>query len=129
MIDKSHVHEFNRISVFIKEGYKKYRKEYRWKCMHPDCHAMFKKHQVSGKRTLCGVCHKNNLILDSGALLLVKPRCIYCSESKENIVKMENAVAAKDVLERVLSERISIEDKSEEQQFLEDFIDAMHGED
>lgn len=123
LLDK-HVHEFQRIGVNING-----KKEWRWKCLHPDCHAVFPRYKVSGKRTICAVCHQNTLILDNLALAMAKPRCEYCSNTKENIAKRAEISAAQDLLNQVLVERKILEDKTEDEIFHEDFLSGMYKDD
>ena len=123
------IHEFGRIAIFIKHGVN-YKRELRWKCQHPDCMAIFKKHQVKGKRSICAVCHKNELILDNSALQRAKPRCVYCSTAKADIEKRESFEPIRDTLTDILGDMIgTLPELSEEDQLKRDLGISMLSED
>lgn len=102
-IKKEHVHEFNRIALYEKsENGENFRREWRWKCQHPDCNAIWKRHQVKDKRSLCTVCKVNTLILDNDNLKRGKPRCIACSTTKEGKEHRKTKVAVSSFISKLL---------------------------
>lgn len=123
------IHEFCRIAIFVKHGVN-YKREYRWKCQHPDCMAMFKRHMVRDKRSICAVCHKNELILDNFALQRAKPRCIHCSGAKAAIEKRESFEPIKDTLEDILGDMIgNLPELTEEEMLKRDLEISISRED
>jgi hypothetical protein len=94
-----HVHELGRIKIDYRG-----KPEFRWKCLNPDCLAMFKKHQITGKRSTCCICHENTLILDNEALKRAKPRCSACSGTRENVIKNKTVEVARDFLDDLFEE-------------------------
>ena len=57
--------------------------EMHYKCAHPDCTYAAARSFLIGKRSLCAVCLKMELILTIADLRMARPRCINCSETQE----------------------------------------------
>jgi hypothetical protein len=67
-----------------------------FKCDDPECTHIAPYSQVVGKKSICAVCHKEEIILDWRALERTRPRCIMCANTKEaRDYKKGKALAAK----------------------------------
>ena len=52
----------------------------RWYCKHPECsYSNTSRSDVLGKKSLCAVCGRNEIVLDREALRRAEPRCTECS--------------------------------------------------
>jgi hypothetical protein len=73
-----HIHEY--IRALKPDGSIDYS---RYRCNHPDCTHWLYRGDLRGKRSLCSVCHTEELILTPSLLRLAFPRCLNCSKSKK----------------------------------------------
>lgn len=55
----------------------------KFKCAHPDCTHFAYKYDLVGKRSICAVCHKAEIVLNYANLKLSNPRCFDCSDTKK----------------------------------------------
>lgn len=74
-----HIHEFAR----RKDAQGKPSKYYQ--CRDPHCFAEYHKQKLKGKKSICAVCHKKELILDYEQLRRAEPRCLDCSQTKQAV--------------------------------------------
>jgi hypothetical protein len=72
---KDHIHIMIRWKKIIDEMV--------FKCDDPDCEYTRTISFLIGKRSTCGVCKENTLILTVDDLKMVRPRCEKCSNRKE----------------------------------------------
>lgn len=73
-----HVHTFVR--------WKKLFNEWHFRCADPDCMKVSPQSLLVGKRSICAICRKEEMILSNDDLRRAKPRCAMCSNTKEAIV-------------------------------------------
>jgi hypothetical protein len=69
-----HIHPYIR--------WKKFGGENTFKCSHPDCSETRTQSFLVGKRGICAICLKNEVIYGPDDLRRVKPRCADCSNAK-----------------------------------------------
>ena len=72
---KKHVHIMIRWKKIIDEMV--------FKCDDPDCQFTRTASFLEGKRSICGVCKTNELILTKSDLKMARPRCAACSNKQE----------------------------------------------
>jgi hypothetical protein len=78
--------------------------EMQYKCAHPDCTYSAARSFLIGKRSLCAVCLKMEMILTIADLRMAKPRCINCSDTAEAKATRE-LLAARAEQERLEAEQ------------------------
>ena len=71
-----HVHEYVRVQD--PQG-----KPIRYRCAHPDCTHFMHRNLLQGKRSICAVCHKTEIVMDYENLRRYEPRCFKCSGTKK----------------------------------------------
>ena len=54
-----------------------------WICLDPDCTTRVNRLDIRGKRSLCTVCRKTEIILTYDDLKRSFPRCFECSDTKQ----------------------------------------------
>lgn len=74
-----HIHQYVRA---VGPNMKKVKNKYC--CNHPDCKSFDYKHNLVGKRSLCGVCGIKEIILDRAALKLSRPACPFCQTNQKS---------------------------------------------
>jgi hypothetical protein len=68
--------------------------EMQYKCDDPDCLHFAPISLILGKRSMCSICHENEIILTRKDFRLARPRCVKCSQTKEakNVRKVQELV-------------------------------------
>lgn len=86
-----HIHTLIRYDKFFGRQY--------YRCANPDCLFKAPTSLLLGKRSLCAICEKNELILNWKHFKLAKPRCDKCSQTKEAINKRKIKALMESILE------------------------------
>ncbi len=73
-----HIHQYVRAKKV--NGEKDPRK---YKCAHPLCSHWAWRHDIEGKKAMCGVCGQKEITLNYDALQRSRPPCFNCSNSKK----------------------------------------------
>lgn len=100
----NHTHTFVRAKKFFSEMH--------YKCNDPDCAYLSSITKLLGKRSICSICHTNEIILTHKQLRLARPRCQECSKSPKD----QQAVANKAKIDSVIDQLFSTADKLAEEE-------------
>lgn len=87
----------DHIHCFVR--WKKNFGEMQWKCDSPDCYEVKPQSLIEGKRSICAICHENEIILTKEHLKRKRPRCEDCSRTQVALERRR----IKSVLERLLN--------------------------
>jgi len=74
-----HIHEYMRVVNHDGSPDKN-----RFRCVHPDCSHWSFRNLLMGKRSICSICHTQEIILDTESLRRAKPRCFKCGNSEKD---------------------------------------------
>jgi hypothetical protein len=55
----------------------------RYRCIHPDCFHWAYRNMIKGKRSICSICQKREIVLDYENLRRANPSCFECGTGKK----------------------------------------------